>query len=77
MIVKSTPSARAMPGMEGRYMLMPSGLTAAIAMSNAMKDGLAIGFSGAAAVIAFASEGAPIHVLAGVTVVTLIYSTLS
>jgi hypothetical protein len=28
-----------MPGMEGRYMLMPSGLTAATATSNAIKDG--------------------------------------
>jgi hypothetical protein len=32
-----------MPGMDGRYILMPSGLTAAIAISNPIKGGLAIG----------------------------------
>ena len=32
-----------MPGMEGRYMLMPSGLTAEAAMSKAMKECLAAG----------------------------------
>jgi hypothetical protein len=43
MVVKSTPSARAIPGIEGRYMLMPSGLTAETAMRRAMKPGLAGG----------------------------------
>src|SRR5829696_6784475 len=47
MVAKSTPSARAMPGMDGRYRLMPSGLTAAIAMSNAIRGGLSIGCAAA------------------------------
>src|SRR5918998_4227100 len=36
-----------MPGMEGRYILMPSGLTAAIAMSNAIEGRSAMGSAGA------------------------------
>jgi hypothetical protein len=43
MVVKSTPSARAIPGIEGRYMLMPNGLTAETAMSSAIKPGVAAG----------------------------------
>src|SRR5919112_1252054 len=38
-----------MPGMDGRYMLRPSGLTAATPISRAMKEGLAIGGSAGAA----------------------------
>src|SRR5215210_5883968 len=49
MVVKVTPSARAMPGIEGRYMLIPSGLTAETAMSRAIKPGFAMG--GAAVVV--------------------------
>jgi hypothetical protein len=43
MVVKVTPSARAMPGIEGRYMLIPSGLTAETAMSRAIKPGFTRG----------------------------------
>jgi hypothetical protein len=38
-----------MPGIDGRYMVMPSGLTAATAMSSAV-EGLGEGFSAVSAV---------------------------
>src|SRR5215208_4720265 len=67
MVVKSTPRARAMPGMDGRYRLMPSGLTAAIAMSNAIPGGLSIGCAAAAVeqVISGGSSGGSQIGLAG------------
>ena len=45
MVVKSTLNARAMAGMEGRYILMPSGLTAETATSNAINEGRTIGWA--------------------------------
>jgi hypothetical protein len=43
MVVKSTPSAHAIPGIEGRYILIPSGLTAETAMRRAIKPGFTMG----------------------------------
>src|SRR3712207_5641321 len=59
MVVKSTPNARAMPGMEGRYILMPSGLTAETATSNAIKVGRTIGCAAAGEVRVISSVPIP------------------